>query len=219
MPVKFNQYWTIDQRKAKEYEKFVIQKYIPGMNRLGIHTVAGWTVLIGAYSEIIFEGITNDLALLEKALRDEKYEELVAELHNYIKKYKTKVLVGTGKMETYSPDIKEKTVKFNQMWDIISARETEYGQFVMEEYYPCLQELSISVAGEWKVLIGDGPHIICEGRAQEVEKLIANLQSKRFQKAKQQLKQYVENYESRILTFHIQKVKGYKAASYNIVSV
>jgi hypothetical protein len=219
MTVKFNQYWTIDQRKAKEYEKFVIQKYIPGMNRLGVHTVAGWTVLIGAYSEIIFEGVSNDLDLLEKALRNEKYDELVGELHLYIKKYKTKVLISTGKKEAYSTDIKEKTVKFNQMWDIISAKKAQYEQFVLDEYYPCLEELSITVAGEWQVLIGDGPHIICEGRAQEVDKLITNLQSKAFQKAKQQLKQYVENYESRILTFHIHKIKGYKSASYNIVSV
>jgi hypothetical protein len=44
------------------------------------------------------------------------------------------------------------------------------------------------------------------------------LQSKRFQEAKQKLKEFVENYESRILIFHIQKVKGYKSASYQLVS-
>ena len=67
MPVKFNQYWAIDQERFKDYGKFVIKKFIPGINRLGIHTVAGWTVLIGGYSEIIFEGVSNDLELLEKA--------------------------------------------------------------------------------------------------------------------------------------------------------
>jgi hypothetical protein len=48
--------------------------------------------------------------------------------------------------------------------------------------------------------------------------LISNLQSSKFQKAKQGLKQFVENYESRILTFHIQKVLGYKSASYELIS-
>lgn len=218
MPVKLDQYWTIDQGKGKDYEKFIIRKYIPGMNRLGIHIVAGWTVLIGAYSEIILEGVSNDLELLEKALRNKTYEELVGELQLYIKKYKTKVLVSTGKKEAYSTDIKEKTVKFNQMWDIISARKADYEKFVMEEFYPCLEDLSITVAGEWQVFIGDGPHIICEGRAQEVDRLIPNLQSKKYQKAKRKLKRYIENYESRILTFHIRKVKGYKSASYNLVT-
>lgn len=218
MPVKFNQYWSIDQDKRKEYEKFIIQKYIPTINRLGIHTVAGWSVLIGAYAEIIFEGVSNDLEMIEKALRDAKYKDLKGELHQYIKNYKTKVLVSTGKKEAYSTDIKENTIKFTQMWDLISAKKPDYETYVMEKFYPCLEELSISVAGEWEVIVGDGPHIICEGRAQDVGMLIPNLQSKKFRSAKQELKQYVENYKSRILTFHIQKVKGYKSASYNIVS-
>ena len=36
MPVKFNQYWTVEFDRGKEYEKFMIRKYIPGINKLGI---------------------------------------------------------------------------------------------------------------------------------------------------------------------------------------
>ena len=218
MPVKFNQYWTVEADKVKEYEKFIISKFIPGINRLGIHTVAGWTVLIGAYSEIIFEGVSNDLELLEKALRDKKYQELSVGMQKYIKQYKTKVLVSTGKKEAYSTDIKEDTVKFNQMWDIVSSKKNEYETYVLEQFYPKLEELGIQVAGEWEVLIGDGPRIICEGRANQVQTLISNLQSKAFRQMRQELKQYVENYQSRVLTFHIQKVLGYKSASYNLIT-
>ena len=218
MPVKFNQYWTVDPAKVKEYEKYIISKFIPGINRLGIHTVAGWTVLIGAYSEIIFEGVSNDLELLEKALRDKKYQELSTRMQKYIKGYKTKVLVSTGKKEAYSTDIKEDTIKFNQMWDVVSSKREEYETYVTEQLYPKLEELGIQVAGEWEVLIGDGPRIICEGRASQVQTLISNLQSKTFRKMRQELKQYVENYQSRVLTFHIQKVLGYKSASYNLIT-
>lgn len=218
MPVKFDQYWTVDPENVNEYEKFIISKFIPGINRLGIHTVAGWTVLIGAYSEIIFEGVSNDLELLEKALRDKKYKELSVGLQKYIKQYKTKVLVSTGKKEAYSPDIKEDTVKFNQMWDVISSKKDDYETYVTEQFYPKLEELGIYVAGEWEVLIGDGPRIICEGRVNQVQTLISNLQSKAFRKMRQELKQYVENYQSRVLTFHIQKVLGYKSASYNLIT-
>ncbi len=218
MPVKFNQYWTVDPAKVKEYEKYIISKFIPGINRLGIHTVAGWTVLIGAYSEIIFEGVSNDLELLEKALRNKKYQELSAGMQEYIKGYKTKVLVSTGKKEAYSTDIKEDTIKFNQMWDVISSKKNEYETYVTEQLYPKLEELGVQVAGEWEVLIGDGPRIICEGRASQVQTLISNLQSKAFRKMRQELKQYVENYQSRVLTFHIQKVLGYKSASYNLIT-
>jgi hypothetical protein len=220
MPVKFNQYWTVEFDKAKEYKKFVIRKYIPGINKLGIHIVAGWTVLIGGYSEIILEGISNDLELLEKALRDRKYRDLNDELQNYIKKYKTKVLVKTGKKDEYSKDIKKDTVKFSQTWDAISKYKDHYERYVTETFYPCLEELGIKVAREWEVLIGDGPRLLCEGRAENINSttLISNLQSKTFRKMRQELKQYVENYQSRVLTFHIQKVLGYKSASYNLIT-
>jgi len=220
MPVKFNQYWTVEFDKTKEYEKFIIRKYIPGINKLGIHVIAGWTVLIGGYSENILEGVSNDLELLEIALRDKKYRELNDELQNYIKNYKTKVLVKTGTKDSYSKEIKKNTVKFNQTWDVISKYKDLYERYVVESFYPCLEELGIKVAREWEVLIGDGPRIVCEGRAENIDSttLIGNLQSKNFQQAKQGLKQFIENYESRILTFHIQKILGYKSASYELIN-
>lgn len=218
MTVKLNHYWTIIHGKKKEYDKFIIKKFIPRINQLGMHTVAGWSVLVGAYSEIIFESVSNDLDQLEKALQDKKYKEVKSELFNYVKKYKTKVLVKTGKKDSYSTDIKAETVKFNQMWDLISDKKDDYGRYTIDEFYPILEDLGISVAREWEVLIGEGPSIICEGRAKDVDSLIRNLQSEKFRRAKRRLKEYVENYESRILTFHIQKVTGYKSSSYNILS-
>ena len=217
MTVKLNQYWTVIPSKTDEYNKFILKKFIPGVNQLGLHTVAVWSVLVGAYSEIMFESVTSDLDLIEQALKDKKYKELKADLLNYVKKYKTKVLVKTGKKDSYSTDIREDTIKFNQMWDLIGDKKA-YGRYVIDEFYPLLEDLGISVAREWEVLIGDGPSIICEGRAKDIQNLIYNLQSDKFQQAKQKLKEFVENYESRILTFHIQKIKGYKSASYRIVS-
>jgi hypothetical protein len=217
MTVKLNQYWTVLPGKTEEYNKFILKKFIPGVNQLGLHTVAVWSVLVGAYSEIMFESVTSDLDLLEQAMKKNKYKELKSDLLNYVKKYKTKVLIKTGKKDLYSSDIREDTVKFNQMWDLVGDKK-EYGRFVINEFYPLLEELGVSVAREWEVFIGDGPSIICEGRVKDINSLIGNLQGKKFQEAKQKLKLFVENYESRILTFHIQKVKGYKSASYRIVS-
>ena len=218
MTVKLNHYWTIIQAKKQEYDKFIIKKFIPTINQLNMHTVAGWSVLVGAYSEIIFESVSSDLDILEKALQNKKYKELKADLFNYVKGYKTKVLVKTGEKDSYSTDIRKDTVKFNQMWDIISDKKADYSRYTMEEFYPALEDLGISVAREWEVLIGEGPSIICEGRATDINNLIRNLQSDKFRHAKRVLREYVENYESRILTFHIQKIKGYKSASYNIIS-
>jgi hypothetical protein len=218
MTVKLNHYWTIINSRKDDYNKFVIRKFIPGVNQLGLHTVAGWCVLVGAYSEIMMECVTNDLDLLEQALKDSRYKQLKSELLNYVKSYKTKVLTEASNANSYSTDIAANTIKFNQTWNLIGEKKEAYGRFTREEYYPLLEELGISVAGEWEVLIGDSPSIICEGRVEHVDNLIRNLQSKKFRKAKSQLKAYIEDYQSRILTFHIQKLKGYKSASYELIS-
>lgn len=218
MPVKLNHYWTIIHDKTDEYNKFIVKKFIPTVNQLGMHTVAAWCVMVGAYSEIIFESASNDLSLIENALKDDKYKSLKTELLNYVKNYKTKVLVKTGRKDAYSTDIREKTVKYNQMWDILSDRQADYTRFTREQFYPVLEELGVFVSQEWEVLIGDGPSIICEGRVTDASALIGNLQNKKFRQVKRKLKEYVENYRSRLLSFHIQKIRGYKSASYRLIS-
>jgi len=217
MPVKFNQYWTRMPDRTKDYKKFILRDFIPGLNHMGIQIVAGWSVIIGAYAEIIFEGVSNDLELLENALKQQKYKKLIDNLLSYVKGYKTKVLIPSGRTDIYTIDIKEHTVKFIQMWDVIREKKTDYERFVSEEYYPLMETAGIHIAGEWEVFIGDGPHFICEARVGEYETLIENLQSKKFRKAKSDLKQLIENYQSRLLAFHVNKVKGYKSVSYNML--
>jgi len=219
MPVKFNQYWTIISEQREAYGKYIIKEFIPGMNSLGIHIVAGWMVLVGGYSEIFVEGMSNDLELIEKALRDKKFKQLKDELLNYVKSYKTKILIPTGTKDSYSTDYEDDTVKFKQTWNIISNTKDKYANFVLNEYYPLLEKSHIVVAGEWEVLIGDGPHIICEGRVRDTEKLISTIQSKKFRTARRKLKSLVENFESRLFTFHIHKRKGYKSSSYEMLGV
>ncbi len=111
------------------------------------------------------------------------------------------------------------SIKFNQTWDIISKTKDEYEDYVINEYYPLLEKSNIAVAGEWEVLLGDGPHIICEGRVRDTEKLIKTIQSKKFRTARVKLKGFVENFECRIFSFHIQKIKGYKSSSYHMLEV
>jgi roadblock/LC7 domain-containing protein len=219
MPVKFNQYWTVISDRREKYGNFMIKEFIPGINSLGIHVVAGWCVLVGGYSEMFVESMSSDLELIEKALRNPKFNLLKDKLLTYVKAYKTKILISTGKKDSYSTDIAKDTIKFNQTWDIISHTKDEYENYVVNEYYPLLEKSNIAVAGEWEVLLGDGPRIICEGRVRDVDKLIRTIQSKKFRTARRKLKGFVENFQCRIFTFHIQKVKGYKSASYHMLEV
>lgn len=220
MTVKLIHYWTIIPSKSDEYADFIVNKFIPGINGLGIHTVAGWSVLVGAYSDVIVETVSNDLDQLEMALKSPDYRRLKSDLLNYIKHYKTRVLVPLKKGPACSMEIDEKTVKFNQVWDIITRGKDDfknYRQFVLSEYYPVLEELGIHVSEEWEVLIGDGPRTICEGWVKDVETLITGLQGVKFRQAKEALKIRVENYESRILSLHIMRHQDNSSEHYEVV--
>ena len=161
MTVKLIHYWTIINSRKDDYNKFVLNKFIPGVNQLGLHTVAGWCVLVGAYSEIVMECVASDLDRLEHALNDSRYKKLKSDLLNSVKSYKTKVLVETGKISSYSTDIAGDTVKFNQTWNLIGEKKEAYGHFTREVYYPLMEELGIAIAGEWEVWSCDSPCIIC----------------------------------------------------------
>jgi hypothetical protein len=222
MAVKLMHYWTINPSSKNEYADFIIKRFIPGVNRLGMHTVAGWSVLVGSYSDVIMETVTSDLDQLEAALKTRDYRVLKSELLNLVRNYKTKVMMPIAKRGSYSMSISPSTVKFNQMWDVITLKPGDYinfEQFVTHEFYPLLEKIGVHLAGEWEVLIGDEPHTICEGRVTDVSALIPALQGSEFRRAKKKLKQFVEKYQSRILSFHVRKIKGYRSEGYEFVDL
>ena len=220
MAVKLMHYWTINPSSKEAYADFIIKQFIPGVNRLGMHTVAGWSVLVGSYSEIIMETVSSDLNMLETALKTREYRLLKSDLLNLVTDYKTKVMVPIARRGSYSMSISPDTVKFNQMWDVITLNPKDYQnyeQFVTHEFYPMLGKIGVHVAGEWEVLIGDEPHTFCEGRVTDAGSLIPALQNSEFRRARKKLKQFVENYQSRILSFHVRKIKGTRSESYEII--
>jgi len=220
MAVKLMHYWTIIPSSKEAYADFIIKKFIPGVNRLGMHTVAGWSVLVGSYSDVIMETVSSDLDQLEAALKTRDYRLLKSDLLNLVKNYKTKVMVPIAKRGSYSMSIAQDTIKFNQMWDVITLKPGDYKnyeQFVTHEFYPLLEKMGVHLAGEWDVLIGEEPHTICECRVNDVRALIPALQGSAFRKAKKKLKQYVDNYQSRILSFHVRKIKGSRYAGYEML--
>jgi hypothetical protein len=222
MAVKLLHYWTIIPSAKEAYADFIIKRFIPGTNRLGMHTVAGWSVLVGSYSDVIMETVCSDLDQLEAALKTREYRLVKSDLLNLVKNYKTKVMMPIAKRGSYSMSISPGTVKYNQMWDVITLKPGDYRnyeQYVTDEFYPLLEKIGVHLAGEWEALIGDEPHTICEGRVTDVSALLPALQGSEFRRAKKKLKQFVENYQSRILSFHVRKIKGYRSEAYEFVDL
>ncbi len=219
MAVKFNEYWNIVPASANEYVDFMKRSRIPTLNRLGINVVAMWCVLIGGSPQIISEGIAENLDQIENALKSDDYERTASQLLHYVTDYRSKVMVPTGRFPQL-PRVSEKgTVKFSQYWDIIPGKENEYDLFVKNEFYPAMEAIGIRVAGEWKVLIGESPHMFFEGRCEHAEQLLTALNSQKFRASKHQLMKLVTNYSSRVLVFHAFRAKGAQTSDYEFYFV
>jgi len=90
-------------------------------------------------------------------------------------------------------------VKFNQYWDLIPGRKTEYSDFIREEFLPTLKLLGIEVVSGWYILVGKGPHIISEGRAKDIQSIERLLISDEFKILHGRLANFAQNYMSRVL--------------------
>ena len=214
MSVKFNEYWNIIPEKTDDYIDFMQKYRIPTLNKLGINIVAMWSVLIGASPQIVSEGVAEDLDKLELALKSEDYKKTNTKLLHIITEYKSKVLVSSGRFPHLPRAISSGTVKFSQYWDIIPGKEEKYDDFIRNVHYPAMEELGIRIADEWNVLIGESPHILYEGRADNAEQLLAALKSPKFRIMKNELLKLVSNYNSRVLVFHAFRAKGGTSKEY-----
>jgi len=211
MAVKFNECWNIVPESMDEYIEFMQRSRIPTLNRLGINVAAIWCVLVGASPQIVSEGISADLDQVEAALKSDDYSKTSNRLLHYVTDYRSKVLIPTGRFQ-HLPRVTEKgTVKFSQYWDIIPGKEEEYEHFIKNEFYSAMEDLSIRIGGEWKILIGESPNIFFEGRSEHAEQLLSALNSQKFRMMKYELMKLVSNYSNRVLVFHAFKAKGKKS--------
>lgn len=211
MAVKFNECWNIVPEALDEYVEFMQRDKIPTMNRLGINIAAIWAALIGPSPQIISEGIAADLDQLEAALKSADYSKTSTRLLHFVTDYRSKVLISSGRFQ-HLPRVTEKgTIKFSQYWDVIPGKEEKYDHFIINEFYPAMEDLGIIIGGEWKILIGESPNIFFEGRSEHAERLLTALNSQKFKIMKNELLKIVSNYSSRVLVFHAFKAKGKKS--------
>lgn len=90
-------------------------------------------------------------------------------------------------------------IKFNQYWDLLPGRKSEYAEFVQDEFLPVMKERGIEVVAGWVVLVGEGPHIISEGIARDIHQIDTILDSPTFRSMTTRHMRFVRNYASRVL--------------------
>ena len=90
-------------------------------------------------------------------------------------------------------------IKFNQYWDLVPGRKSEYAEFVQEEFLPVMRDLGIRVVAGWVVVVGESPRIISEGIARDIRHIESVLESPAFRSMTARHMRYVRHYASKVL--------------------
>ncbi len=97
-------------------------------------------------------------------------------------------------------------MKLLMTWDIRPGKESEYFEFVVQEFAPKLLRLGIQPTEAWYTVYGEGPQILTGGVAEDKAALDKVLTSEDWQRLKKKLLTYVTNFSYKIVphTGHFQ---------------
>ena len=97
-------------------------------------------------------------------------------------------------------------MKLLMSWDIRPGKESEYFEFVVQEWAPKMLRLGIQPTEAWYTVYGEGPQILAGGVAEDRGALDKALASEDWQRLKKKLLTYVTNFNYKIVphTGHFQ---------------
>jgi hypothetical protein len=90
-------------------------------------------------------------------------------------------------------------VKLLMTWDILPGREQEYFEFVVRDFIPGVQRLGLEPSDAWFTMYGDKPQILTGMQVSSISSLERILNSSEWEKLTQQLLDYVENFDYKVV--------------------
>ena len=92
MAVKLLLTWDIAPEHEQDYFEFVINEFIPGVQRLGLQPAEAWATVFGNYPQIQVSILADDLPLVQRALRSPNWNQLQDKLFALVKNYSYKII-------------------------------------------------------------------------------------------------------------------------------
>lgn len=90
-------------------------------------------------------------------------------------------------------------VKLLMTWDILPGREQEYFEFVVRDFIPSVQRMGLEPSDAWFTMYGDQPQILAAVQSPSLSTLQQVLNSPDWQTLTQQLLDYVEDFNYKIV--------------------
>ena len=193
--------WDIPPEMEDEYSAFVAQTFIPKCNEMGLLSVGGYYVEVGQGPRIISVKRAESLEDLARVMSSPAYREIVRDLKQYVVGYRSKILRPTGRTRDKPYELQKGVWKYNQYYDVLPGKRTEYAAFVTDEYVPMLEKIEyLEVTGGWNVLIGGVSEIIGELTFKDPADIGFLLENASYRELTHTLRRdYVTNYSSRIM--------------------
>ena len=90
-------------------------------------------------------------------------------------------------------------VKLLMSWNIRPGQESDYFQFVVQQFGPGLVKLGVRPTDAWYTAYGSGPQILTGGIAENLEALKGALASEEWLQLKGELLTFVTDYTQKII--------------------
>ena len=95
---KFNQHFNINAPEYFEFDRFMKQEYLPGLEKLGLEIAGDWQVRVGDAPHNVCEVRAADLSTIGQALQSPSFAGLTHRLLQQVSDYGCKVLIPSGFM-------------------------------------------------------------------------------------------------------------------------
>lgn len=95
MPVKLLMTWDIKVGRESEYSEFVVNEFIPRLNRLGLGEIEFWYTRYGDCQQIQASGMMPSLEQIQNILKSREWQELEQRLEDYVTDYSHKIIRAT----------------------------------------------------------------------------------------------------------------------------
>lgn len=213
MSILLTQEWDIIRGAEEEYSQFIIRRFQPKCEELGLRGVGGFYVQVGFGPRIISIRAVESLETLYEAMSTPLFQEVRFELQEHVENYRSKVLAPRG-MNAPGPhaierggmvpkpyEIQRGVWKLNQYCSLLPGKRGAFADFVTREYMPALQAIDfVEVTAWWDVLIGGPSEIISEFSFKHPVDIGRLLDHEDFRRLTYALRsEYVADHQSRIL--------------------
>jgi len=92
MTVKLVMTWDIAPDHEQDYYEFVINEFVPGVQRLGLQPAEAWVTVFGDYPQIQVGILADDLPGVQRALNSDSWTQLQDKLFALVQNFSYKVI-------------------------------------------------------------------------------------------------------------------------------